>query len=199
MYNNVKNIFKRSALELKDVRCITTVGVLIAMSVVLEMFNVRTPMYKINFAFLPMAVIGLAYGPAVCILAEIPADILGAVLAPDGSINFVYTGIAMFEGLVYGMFLYGKHFDKDAKNHLSILSAQACVALFAHIIFNSIAMLAFGYAKPSSVIVFLCARAVKNLIQYPFDIALLIVVLVPVSAVFRSRNSVKSLHNQGEK
>jgi ECF transporter S component (folate family) len=188
MSTTVKNMFKRSALELKDVRCITTTGILIAISVVLEMFVFKTPSYKINFAYLPMAVIGMIYGPVVCVLAEIPADILGAVFVPDGAINPIYTGIAMFEGLIYGMFLYNKRIDKSAKSHLSVLGAQGCVCFISHVILNSLAMLMLKYATPSSLTVFFGTRIVKNLIQYPIDIALLIVVLVPVSAVFYKRD-----------
>ena len=66
----VFNSFKRSFHELRNIRCLATVGVFIAIFVVLDGFcSIRIGDFlKINFAYLALATIGMLFGPAVGLL-----------------------------------------------------------------------------------------------------------------------------------
>ena len=57
--------FRKSAQELKNVRCIVTIGMLLAVAVVLDGFgSIRIGDFlKINFTFLPLSLIGILFGP----------------------------------------------------------------------------------------------------------------------------------------
>lgn len=182
----VLNIFKESAKELKSIRCIAVTGVLIAAYIVMEAFlSVNTGFIKINFAFLALAAIGMLYGPTVCVLAAIPCDIIGAAAQGQGLL-FVFTLIAMFEGLIYGLFLYRYEVKKSLKQNSKIVIAQAIVVFVSHLIFNTTALYLLGFAGQTyeSLFLFLISRAVKNLIELPIDIALMFLLLLPIKSAY---------------
>ena len=102
------SLFKDSANELKTVRCLTITGIFVAISMVLETFTIEIPYAKINFAFLAIAVIGMLFGPTVCLIAGAMCDIVGFIVHPAGGFLFIYILIAMLQGLIYGLLLYKK-------------------------------------------------------------------------------------------
>ena len=56
--------FKKSAQELKSVRCIAVTAVLIALACILKTLTIQPmPTLKIGFAFVAIASIGMLYGP----------------------------------------------------------------------------------------------------------------------------------------
>ena len=62
------------------------VAALIAIEIVLSRFcSIATPIVKIGFGFVPIAVCGMLYGPVWAGVAGGAADLLGAVLFPIGA------------------------------------------------------------------------------------------------------------------
>ena len=60
-------LFYESFKSLKDIRTLTTTGILIALSLAIGFFSIDvTPDLRINFAFLAICTIGMLYGPVVC-------------------------------------------------------------------------------------------------------------------------------------
>lgn len=179
------SLFKASARELKDIRCIAATGVLVAAYIVLEMFTIQTGIFKINFAFLALAAIGMLYGPVVGVLAAVPCDIIGASLQGNGLV-FVFTLIAMFEGLVYGLFLYGYAAKPNLRQSAKLVAAQLIVVLISHLVFNTAALYFLGFAGQTydSVMLFIAARVTKNLIELPVDIVLLFALMPPVKIAY---------------
>ncbi len=182
----IKSLFRRSLKELSDVRCLAMTGVLIALYIVLEVFvSINMGFLKINFAFLALAAIGMLYGPIPAMLAAIPCDILGAALQGNGLI-FIFTLIAMFEGLVYGVFLYGYEVKKGIKQNTRIIISQTIVVVVSHLIFNTSALYFLGFAGKTyeSVFLFILSRFTKNIVELPIDIVLLCVVLIPIKLAY---------------
>lgn len=179
----ITRLFAGSAKELKSPLCLATTGLLIAVYILLEVFApVNTEILKINFGFLAQAVIGMLYGPVVGIIAAIPCDILGAALRGNGLIP-VFTLIAMFEGLIYGLFLYRGR--TGVRGFVNLVAAQVIVVVISHMIFNTTALYMLGFiGKGGALSVAVITRAGKNLIELPVDIVLLVVILPLVRKTF---------------
>ena len=86
-----------------DVKKLIQISLLIAIEVVLTRFcSIQTPIVRIGFGFLPIAIIAMMYGPLSAGIAYAIGDLLGMVLFPSGSF---FPGLT---GVVYGVFLYNK-------------------------------------------------------------------------------------------
>jgi ECF transporter S component (folate family) len=180
----MENMFVRSAKKLSDPRCLAVIGVMVAASVLLELFApIKLDWIKINFAFLPLAALGMLYGPTVAVIAAIPCDLLG-VLFSGGGILPVYTLVAMFEGLVYGVLLYNAVSGSKARFILRTAAAQTIVILISHMVMNTSLNYMYGFISDASLWGAIGARAVTNLIALPVNIALLLLVLPAVNIIY---------------
>ncbi len=84
-------------------------GLLLAMNIVLSRFlSIQTPVVKIGFAFVPLALAALLYGPISSAIIAGLGDFLGAILFPVGPYFPGFTITAFLAGLVYGCFLYNR-------------------------------------------------------------------------------------------
>lgn len=83
-------------------------GMLIALEIVLERIvaiNVLT--FKINLAFIPMALAAYLYGPIGGALVYGLGDVIGTLLFPAGAYNPLFTLTNVLIGLLYGFCLRG--------------------------------------------------------------------------------------------
>lgn len=112
--------FKKSALELKSVRCITVTAMMIALNLALKSVTVYvTDDLKISFSFLALAAIGMLFGPTVGFLSGAVTDILGLLIAQNiGAFNPLFTLVEAVGGMLYGIFLYNLKPIKFSKESL---------------------------------------------------------------------------------
>ena len=100
---------KNSFLELKNLRSLVIIAMLLALCVVLGAFANITMFgnaVKVNFTCLPMAVAGALYGPIASLLVGALGDIIAITLVPNGTIFPGITLCAALTALSYGFFLY---------------------------------------------------------------------------------------------
>ena len=92
-----------------DVKKLIQISLLIAIEVILTRFcSIQTPIVRIGFGFLPIAIIAIMYGPLSGGIAYALGDFLGMMLFPSGSYFPGFTLTAFLTGIVYGVFLYNK-------------------------------------------------------------------------------------------
>ncbi|MEG0051496.1 MAG: folate family ECF transporter S component [Terrisporobacter sp.] len=92
-----------------DVKKLIQISLLIAIEVILTRFcSIQTPIVRIGFGFLPIAVIAMMYGPLSAGIAYLIGDLLGMVLFPSGAYFPGFTFTAFLTGITYGVFLYNK-------------------------------------------------------------------------------------------
>lgn len=93
----------------KNLKTTLQVAMLVALEIVLNRFcSINTQVVKIGFAFVPVAVAGMLFGPVwACITAGM-ADFLGAILFPIGPYFPGFTASAVLTGLVFGFCLRGR-------------------------------------------------------------------------------------------
>ena len=196
-------MFKNSALELKNLRCLTVTAMLIALNLALKSVTIYiTDDMKISFSFLALAAIGMLFGPTVGFMAGTVTDILGMLIAQNmGAFNPLFTLVEATGAMLYGLFLYKftpikvsregfKNLAADKTMAFSILrvvGAKLTVAVTCNIIMNPLFMVILGYwGWETAVMVKIPARLLKNAIQCPVDIVLLLLVLFPVMVAYNS-------------
>ena len=92
-----------------DVKKLIQISLLIAIEVILTRFcSINMQIVRIGFGFLPIAIIGMMYGPLSAGVAYAIGDLLGVALFPTGSFFPGFTITAFLTGIVYGVFLYNK-------------------------------------------------------------------------------------------
>lgn len=173
-------------MELKSIKCITTTGILIALYVVLEAFvSIKIPgIVTISFAFVPLAAIGMLFGPTVSVLAAILCDVIGAAMS-GYPLVFWYTLIAMLEALIYGFFLYGFKPEKNLKQQLKIIISRTIVILVVNILLNTTANYLCGYLSTDvPLYIAIGTRVLKNVLELPIDCLVLYSVLIPAKIAY---------------
>ncbi|NLD18643.1 MAG: folate family ECF transporter S component [Clostridiales bacterium] len=82
---------------------------LIALEIILTRFcSINTPILRIGFGFLPIAIMGIKFGPWWAGMGYAVGDILGMLIFPTGAYFPGFTLTAFLTGMVYGLFLYRK-------------------------------------------------------------------------------------------
>lgn len=197
------SLFTDSAKSLRELRTLTTTGMLLALAVAIRSLAIQVTLdLRIVFTFLPICVIGLLYGPVVCGMSTFALDLIGFIIdnksARGYSIELAL--IVLMSGVFYGIFLYKKDIAKlSFKNILSIILARGSVIIICNILLNSYFLYSLYINKEFSVVSFIgdsglrnafltwwTPRITKNLVQFPVDIVLLSVVLPAASIAYKS-------------
>lgn len=153
-----------------NVTKITRIGLLIAVEIVLSRFlSISTPIAKIGFAFIPLSMIGMMYGPLYGGIAGALCDFIGAVLFPIGAYFPGYTLTAALSGATYGWFL-----QKDgAKSWAKIITASLIINLVFHLGINTYWTTLFtgkGY------LALLPTRVFSNVVLLPLEVIIIRIV-----------------------
>lgn len=92
-----------------NVRTITLLAVLIAMSVVLKrVLGIDTQFLRIDASFISQSAIGALFGPFVSAVAFGVSDVVGFMLKPTGPYFPGFTLSAAVTGVLYSLFFYRK-------------------------------------------------------------------------------------------
>ena len=186
--NSFFSMFKRSAESLKDIRTITTTGILLAMAVAIRSLAIHiTPDLRIIFTFVPLCVIAMLYGPVICGMSALALDIIGYVIDNRGARGYSpqLALVIVLMGVIYGCFLY-----RDKISFLMIILARGIVVLVCNICLNSYFIYSLYINKNFSIFtadkeawdlfitwLWTSFRLPKNLAELPLDFAILIIVL----------------------
>ena len=159
---------KESRKELFNVKSLVGVALLTALNVVAGAFEIQmTPTLKIGFASVFAGACGMFYGPWATGFAGIIADTLKFMINPGGPYFFGFTINEFVIGFIYGCFFYKKDVSLkrtiSARAAVTILINMGLTALWLHIL----------YQNP----LFTTVRLIKNIVLFPFDVAILYVVL----------------------
>lgn len=193
----VFNSFKRSLSELRSIRCLTTVGVFIAIFVVLDGFcSIRIgDALKINFAYLALAAIGMLFGPTVGLISGFACDLVGYFINPVGAFIPWFALITALEGMIYGLFLYDfvpykLDGSKSVKQYFSqygkILLARAVVVIICNLLLNTYVLYRCGFIgnTEEGYWVVLGARIGTNAIGLAIAFVIMPAVLIPVRIAY---------------
>lgn len=182
MVTNLLRVFKRSAKELTDLRSITAIGVLLAAAVVLDGFgSIRLGEYiKINFAFLPLALVGILFGPVSGAAAGFLTDLIGYLVNPIGAFIPAFMLVTALEGFIYGAVLYRLKTEKSVVVLLRIVLARLLVCTICNLTLNTWALYGFGIISAASFTAAFTARIATNVITFCLGSYMMMAVLPPL-------------------
>lgn len=186
--NSFFSMFKRSAESLKNLRTITTTGILLAMAVAIRSLAIHiTPDLRIIFTFVPLCVIAMLYGPVVSGMSAVALDIIGYIIDNRGARGYSpqLAAVVLLTGVIYGCFLY-----RDKISLVMIMLARGIAVILCNICLNSYFLYSLYINKDFSVFtadknawdmfmtwLWTSFRLPKNLAELPIDFIILIVVL----------------------
>ena len=91
----------------QPVLMLVVMAMLAALQIVLSRFlSINTQITKIGFAFVPISICAMLFGPLPTVIVAVVADVLGASLFPSGPFFPGFTLTAVLNALVYGLLLY---------------------------------------------------------------------------------------------
>lgn len=184
-------IFRHSIDELKSLQSCVVCGLLMALSMVIESFTIELGFAKINFAFIAIAAIGMLYGPSVSFMAGAVCDILGYLVHPDGAFFPLYTLIGAAQGLIYGLVAYRRLCKRTGKAftiemNIRLVIARILDVLVINLVCNTAANFHYGFLRDQTLGAAIAARVLKNLIELPIDLVLIVAVMTTILKAYES-------------
>ncbi len=158
--------WQAAAKEFYNLRTLTTVSLLLALSLVISNFFVPLgDNLKVFFTFLPKAAYCAVGGPLLGLAAGFAEDILGYLMHPTGAYFFGYTLSSMV-----GCFVYGLCFYQSKITLPRMIIAKTFVNLFVNIGMGSLwSQMIYG----KGYLFYLGRSVVKNLPLLPIEVILL--------------------------
>ena len=94
----------------KNTKTLVMLALFIALQILFtRVLSVETPFIRLSFAFLPIAVSGIMFGPVTAGFAALIADVVGIIIIPPvtGAVpHWGFSLSAFLTGSVYGLMLY---------------------------------------------------------------------------------------------
>lgn len=157
---------------MRNIKVLTTAGMLLAVAVVLGFFKVPlTQFIELRFAFLPLACSGMLFGPVTGGVVGMLSDILGYIARPTGPFFPGFTISSIASGVIFGFILYRK--DLTVKRIAMALLAETVIV---DMLLNPL-WLSILYGK--GFIAVFTARMIKTAVMYPINLILLTAILKP--------------------
>lgn len=196
---NFGKMFYDSFKSLKDLRTLTTTGILIALAFAIRSFSIEvTPDLRIGFTFLATCTIGMLYGPVVCGASTFLLDFIGYIVQNKSPRAYSpqLALVVIISGIIYGCLLYKCDFNnKKVQSFVRIAIARTAVILFCNIGLNSYFLYTLYVNKTfgitnftreglSGFLTYCTPRVIKNLVQLPVDLVLLMVFLPAVKFAY---------------
>lgn len=165
-----------SLVQMKQLRNIVTVGLLIAIGVIFNFFTITlTPFMRLNFKFLISSIAGMLYGPVAGAMYGGLSDILGYMVAPGGPYFIGFTLIAIINGVLNGYLYYQKEVTWKR-----VIIGRIIVVFICQVVLNTWC-LSLLYSKYFWEII--PVRILKNALLLPLEIILLYPVLKMVHKI----------------
>lgn len=163
-------VLRGSAANLHDPRALAGAAVLAALHLVLNQFTIPvSAVLEIGFDFLTVAATGYLYGPFVAGMSGFATDVLGYLLRPNGPYFPGFTLSAILLGVVYGLCYYRRPVTLRR-----IIGTKLCVTVLFNFFLTPLWLhIMYGQA----FVILSEVRIVKNLVKFPVDVALTLMVL----------------------
>lgn len=194
-------VFRRSAKELEDISTICVAGMLMALSIVFRsmLYIPLSDDLRVTFSFLGSMAICMLYGPVVGMLGAAGIDIIGYIL--DGAkmreYNIALLAVKLLMAAICGLIMYREKYGAARSNAniaMRAVAARAINVLVGNIVLNS-AVLYKAYTNPkfpfmsgsewTAFKVWLVPRLTKNLIMFPVECVLCVIMLPAIYWAYR--------------
>ncbi len=164
--------------NLKNPRMLVLAALVVALRAVCKMFEIPLgPGLNLNIAQIFNSMGAMVYGPVVGLLGATISDPLGYLLHPSGPYFLPYMLLDMSSSFIYALFFW-----KRSLSVPRVLAAKFTINLVSNVILGSLIYKWYlyifsGVEKAAAYHVITLARVGKNLVMFPLEAMLLIVVL----------------------
>lgn len=146
---------------MKNSRMLVFIGLFISLDVILTRYLAfQTPIIRISFGFLPIALSGIMFGPVIGGVTGMVADIIGMIIFPRGPYFPGFTISAFLTGAIYGLFLH-----KKERSIIRIIITVLVITVFVDSFLNTIWLIIMGFGNAGIIL----PRILKNLIMVPIQ------------------------------
>lgn len=184
-----KSYWKSSADNLKNVRMLAFIALMIALKIVIGF--IRIPVgenLRITLTYIVVAIEGMVVGPIAGITSAFITDNLSFILFPDGAYFPGYTLTAMLGSFFYSIFLYQK---KATWTRLTF--AKICNNYLVNVLLGSLwSSMLYGKAY----LVYATTSLIKNTLLLPIEIILLMIAIKFIYPILKNKNLVNSSQDQ---
>ena len=177
-------LFRESASELKSVKNLCIISLLLALRVCLNFLTIPiSDVCHLSFLFIVMGIIGGMYGPFVGAICGAVGDVLCYIIHPMGGFFIGFTASAAIAGVLYGLILYKNKFCVPR-----IIFSEILVDVVVNVLLNTIwisMLYETGFWE-----LLITVRIPKNLIMIPISICVFVVLspLINKMAAQRIKN-----------
>ncbi len=162
--------WKSAAAEFKSIKQITAASLLVALGIVIGMFDIRIipNILQVSFSYIAFSLCSFITGPLMAIPCGIIADLVDA-LWHGYDMFFGYTLSAVAQGVIFALFFYRRNITLPR-----IVAAKACVNLFVNVLLGSVWRLAM---MGGEYFYYVFLAGLKNIILLPFEVIILVILL----------------------
>jgi ECF transporter S component (folate family) len=166
---------------MKNSRVIVFMGLFIALEIVLTRFlSIQTPIVRIGFGFIPVALSAIMFGPLVGGVTAALADIIRMMLFPSGAAYFPgFTLSAFLSGAIYGLMLY-----KKPRTIIRVAISVIIIRLFVNIGLDTVWLVLF-FNKAAAAI--MLPRVITSAIMLPIQTSIIFVIWRYLADFIQSR------------
>lgn len=167
--------WRQAAGEIKNTKMLVFAAMMIAVRVALKPIGINIgPTLRINTAFIANAVGAMVMGPVMALLCGAVTDTLGCLLFPSGPYFFPFIFVEMLGSLVFALFLY-----RTELKAWKVIMSRFCICFFVNVVIQTPIMLWYYsvFYTSSTYAIFDLPRIAKNLIAFPLESLVLMLIL----------------------
>ncbi|ABK62097.1 MULTISPECIES: folate family ECF transporter S component [Clostridium] len=145
---------------MKKVNVMIYMAFMITLEIVFTRFlSIQTPIIRIGFGFIPVAMSGMMFGPLLAGIVGATSDVLGMMIFPKGAYFPGFTLSAFVGAVIYGVFFYNKKVSVKR-----VLLAVGIITVLVNLTMNTIWL---QILTGKAVKVLFVTRLVKEAIMFP--------------------------------
>ncbi len=188
--------WREAAANLKNPRMLALAAMVIALRAVCKMIEIPLgPSLNLNIGMIFNSIGAMVYGPVVGMVGAMLSDPLGYLLHPTGPYFLPYMLLDVSSSLIYALFFW-----KRTLSIPRVLTAKFTINLVSNIILGSLIQKWYLYAisgadAAASYNLITLARVVKNLVLFPLEAILLVVILGAVSPALAGFKLIPARHD----
>ena len=180
VFKTLRSRFSESLRALSRTRTITTVGLLLAIQMVLSSYGVIevTDSLKISLAHLALTPTAILFGPVAATLQGALSDILGFIIKPTGPYFPGFTLTNVLVGLVCGFILHGQK-----PSWWRCIAAVTISLAGLNLFLNSLWLHMLAYVPDRGYFAWVTVRAPNYLVEVPVNTVLCYLLLQAMKRV----------------
>lgn len=168
--------WKEAVSRLKSVRVLAAVALLIALTIAITTLYIPLPNnLHVFFDYTPKALCAMVCGPVAALGVGFVMDILGFLARPMGAFFPGYTVTTMVAMLIYALGFFGKKLTIP-RIAITKLAVNVICNIGLNSLWNSI-------LAGKAFVVFLAGSAAKNLLLWPVEVLVMVLVFRLVTPV----------------